>query len=82
MVTFHLGRGREAPWSPKIPDLDKEASWLLRFQCKEALWLPFIKIEVEKPLGQYNSKLRQKSLLINPGFEVEKPLGYHPLKSR
>ena len=53
-----------------------------RFQGKEAPWLPSIKIEVEKPFGQYNSRLRQKSLSINLGFEVEKPLGYHPLKSR
>ena len=68
---FHQDRGREVPLSSQS-----------RFRGSEAPWFPSTQIEVEKPFGHRNSRLRQKSLSIALSSDVEKPLGYLPSKSR
>ena len=58
LVTFHLDRCREVPWSSQLKIKIEKALNRPRFQGREAPWLPSIQIEVEKPLGLYNSRLR------------------------
>ena len=60
LVTFHQDRGCKANRSPQL--------W---FRGWKTLWLPFIKIEVEKPFGHHNF-----------ASKVEKPPSYLSSRSR
>ena len=60
LVTFHQDRGCKANRSPQ-----------LRFRGWKTPWLPFIKIEVEKPFGHHSS-----------ASKVEKPPSYLSSRSR
>ena len=66
LVTTVQDRGWKAPWSQQL--------W---FQCWKAHWLPFFKIDVEKPLGHHNSSSKVEKPLGCLFFKigVEKPLG-------
>ena len=58
LVTFHLDRCKEVPWSSQLKIKIEKALNCPRFQGREAPWIPFIQIEEEKPLGRHNSRLR------------------------